>query len=503
MKIVQLFFLLISFSVWSQKKFDDLRKKLEISKKYEYVYAFENNLAVFRTFNDKMGVIDTAENVIIKPVFSYINNNKELKNLFEVGNYSAKKFKRGFIDLKGMVKIPLIYDDVFCIDKGLIRVANSDKYGVIDTLNTVILPTKFDFISVDNNVIIAEWKGMHLLFDYKGRQISDLQFTSISNFKANKAIVTFKDGSNAIIDNQANILLKVAADYFVTHILENQLFLIKNKQNNKEGILDFNGNVIIPCKYESIKQFEDLFIAEKNNYFGFITLTDSVVKPFVYNTIFNSKYDDPIAFDDNKFLDNFIVTRNNLYGVINPKLENEVVPIRYKSIRSLNNLYFIVQNSENRNGLYLNTGEKVIDERYVFYATFENTIFATKNNTPFLITLNYKNYSEKEVAVDEFVTLKNTFDYPKSSNQIVKLNGKFGVLNHENKLVIPCVYDYLENIYISNEFIVTINNKFGIVNSDNSVVLPIEYDAFERLKELLLFTKKKPKTKKYHEVKFR
>ncbi len=105
--------------------------------------------------------------------------------------------------------------------------------------------------------------------------------------------------------------------------------------------------------------------------------------------------------------------------------------------------------------------------------------------------------------MDEFVTLKNTFDYPKSSNQIVKLNGKFGVLNHENKLVIPCVYDFLENIYISNEFIVTINNKFGIVNSDNSVVLPIEYDAFERLKELLLFTKKKPKTKKYHEVKFR
>ncbi|EKT4549654.1 WG repeat-containing protein [Flavobacterium psychrophilum] len=94
-------------------------------------------------------------------------NKKGLKNLFELGNEINKKFKRGFIDLKGNIKIPIIYDDVFYVNNAIIRVIKDNKNGVLDTLNNIVLPTKFDNISLNNNLIIAQIKGTKDLYNFQ------------------------------------------------------------------------------------------------------------------------------------------------------------------------------------------------------------------------------------------------------------------------------------------------------------------------------------------------
>lgn len=503
MKILKLFFLLFPLTTLSQKKFDILREKLQQNNKYEYVYGFENNYAVFRTFDKKMGVIDSAENIIIRPVFTFIHNKKELKNLFEVGIEENKKFKRGFIDLKGNIKIPIIYDDVFYVEKELIRVSKDNKFGVLDTLNNIILPTKFDYVSFDNGLIIAEIKGTNYLYDFKGKQISDLQFSEISNFTNNKAIVTFQNKSNSLIDNQGNIILKPIKNYSFERVLNDDLFLIKDKLNSKEGIINSKGEFIIKCKYDEIKQVKSFFIAKSNNKKGFISLTDSIVKPFIYDDIYFSYFDDAVAFGDNNLGDNYIVKKDNSFGVINPNLENEIIPIRYKNIRTLFDSYYIVLNNENKNGLFFKNGEKVLNEDYKFYNVFENSIFTTKDNKQFLINLENEKYKETEVFVDEFVKFKDEQEYPKNANQIFKSRGKFGVINYENNIIIPCEYELIENIYLSKQFIVKKNNKFGIVNSENKIIVEIEYDEFKKLKESILFTKKKQTIKKYHEITYK
>lgn len=487
----------------SQNKFDYIREKLVQNHKYEYVYGFENNYAVFRTFDKKMGVIDSTENVIIEPVFSFIHNKEELKNLFEVGNEINKKFKRGFIDLKGNIKISIIYDDVFYAEKGLIRVKKDNKFGVLDTLNNIILPLKFDYISIDNNLIIAEIKGTNNLYDFQGKKMSNLEFTEISDFINNKAIITFQNKSTSIIDNLVNIVLKPIKDYSFEKVLNDDLYLIKNNLNTKEGIINSKGEFIIKCKYDEIKQVKSFFIAKSNNKKGFISLTDSIVKPFIYDEIYFSYVDDAVSFRDNNIEDNYIVQKDKLYGVINPNIENDIIPIRYKNIRTLFNKYFIVQNIENKNGLFFKNGEKVLIEEYKFYNVFEKTIFASRNNKQFLIELEDVKYNEKEVSVDEFVKFKDEQEFLKNANQIFKSKGKFGIINYENKIVIPCEYELIENIYLSKEFIVKKNNKYGIVNSDNKIVLEIEYDGFKKLHETILFTKEKQKIKKYHEISYK
>ena len=140
--------------------------------------------------------------------------------------------------------------------------------------------------------------------------------------------------------------------------------------------------------------------------------------------------------------------------MINPYIENEIIPIRYKSISTLFDKYYIVQNTESENGLFLENGEKVLNEEYKFYNVFKKTIFATRNNKPLLINLEDAKYSEKETFVEEFVSYKDEQEYSRNSNQIFKSQGKFGVINYENKIVIPCEYESIENIYLSKEFVV-------------------------------------------------
>lgn len=503
MKLFKLFFLLFPLITFGQEKFDIIREKLTQNNRYEYVYDFENNYAVFRTFDKKMGVIDSTENIIIKPVFTFIHNNRELKNLFEVGNEKNKKFKRGFIDLKGTIKIPIIYDDVFYMEKELIRVSKNNKFGMLDTLNNTILPTKFDYISIDNDLIIGEIKGLNSLYDLKGKQIGDLQFSEISIFTNNKAIVTFQNKSNSIIDNHANVILKPIKGHSFEKILNDGLYLIKDQLNNKVGIINSKGEFIIKCKYDEIKQVESFFIAKINNKKGFISASDSIIKPFIYDDIYFNYFDDAVAFGDNNLGDNYIVKKDNLFGVINPNSENETIPIRYKNIRTLFDSYYIVQNSENKNGLFFKNGEKILDEEFKFYNVFSKTIFATKNNKPFLINLEEEKHNEVEVAADEFVEFKDEREFPNNANQIFRSKGKFGVLNYANDIIIPCEYDLIENIYLSKEFIVKKNNKFGIVNSENQIVVEIEYDGFKKLKEVIQFTKEKQAIKKYHEIMYR
>lgn len=131
------------------------------------------------------------------------------------------------------------------------------------------------------------------------------------------------------------------------------------------------------------------------------------------------------------------------------------------------------------------------------------TIFATGVDKSFLVKLEDGNYSKTEIVASELVEFVEEPPYSRSEDQLFKFQGKYGVVNYENKIVIPAVYDLIENIYVSKEFIVKKNNKYGVVNSENQIVVKIEYDDFWKSKETILFTRDRKKVKKNHTIRFR
>lgn len=483
----------------SQKKFDNLREQLVKNKTsgYEYVYAFENNYAVFRTFKGKMGLIDTLANVVIKPTYEYINNKEELKNFYEVGTTINKKFKRGYIDIKGNIRIPLEYDDIFYLDKGLIRVSKNTKNGVIDTLNKIILPLKYDFIMDHGDIIYAQSNNIVDLFDFSGKQLTNYNAKDIDYFTANRTIVTLQNNATIIIDNKGKTILESVKNHRFKKVIDADSYLILNTITNKKGVINSKGEYEIECKYDDIMTGESAYIAIDKLKYGLITKKDSVLKPFVYDAIYPVNYE-----KDDLFQNQFSAKKGNLEGIIDPFSEKEIIPLRYQDVQTFSN-YYIVTNSENKNGLYSEKGNRIISEDYEFYTIFQNKIFATKNGTKYLITLADDTYSEIEIPVDEFVKKGQVFaSLSKSNFQIFKNKNKFGVISSKNEIVVSCEFDAIEDIYSTSEFIVKKNNKYGVVNAKNEIVLAIKYDSFKRMKEYIRFENKNQKDKKNYALKY-
>ncbi|MFH6994036.1 WG repeat-containing protein [Flavobacterium sp. FlaQc-48] len=497
MKVIKLFLFLIPVISIGQQKFNAIRKQLTESKKYEYVYNFENNYAVFRTFKGKMGLIDTTGNVIIKPNYDYIDNKEELKNLFEAGLTINKKYKRGFIDLKGNIKVPFEYDDVFYFGHGLIRVTKNNKTGVADTLNKIVLPLKFDYIMEQDGILFVQTANTIDLFDAKGKPLTNFKAKDIDYFTDNKAIVTLQNNTKLIIDNQGKIVLNPVKNHQFERVINSDSYIIRNTLTKKKGIINSLGTYEVDCKYDDISNEKSIYIVRNQLKYGIITKRDSILKPLIYDAIYAANYK-----DDTLFQNQFLAKKGGFEGIINPVSEKEIIPLRYKSVQIFSN-YFIVTNSENKNGLFSEKGENIIKEDYEFYNVSQNKIFATKNDKKYLLTLVDTNYSEVEIPVDHFVKEKLFFTgFAKSKYQIFKNGNKLGVISNKNEIVIPCEFDAIEQIYSSSEFIVKKNNKYGVVNAKNQIVLAIEYDTFQFMKESFKFENKSKKEIKYYALNF-
>jgi len=497
MKVFRIILLLFPLLAISQQKFNPIRKQLIESKKYEYVYNFENKYAAFRTFKGKMGLIDSTGNVIIKPNYEFINNKPELKNLFEAGITINKKYKRGFIDLKNNVRIPFEYDDVYYFGNGLIRVSKNNKTGVLDTLNKIVLPLKFDYIMEQDKILFIQTNNAIDLFDSTGKQITRFKAKEIDYFKDQRSIVTLQNNTKLIIDHEGKIILNPVKNHEFEKIINSDSFLIRNTLTNKKGIINSLRKYEIECKYDDITTNKSIYIVKNKLKYGLITPKDSVLKPLIYDAIYAVNYN-----DDALFQHQFLAKKGDLEGIINPFSEKDILPFQYKKIQPFSN-YYIVTNSNDKNGLFSEKGEVIIEENYDFYTVAQNKIFATKNDTKYLITFTKNTYSEIEIPVDEFAKEKLFYkDFTKSKYQIFKTRNQFGVMSNQNKIVIPCEFDAIENIYTSSEFIVKKNNKYGIVNAKNELLLPVKYDSYQIVKESIKFTNKGLKEIKHYAVNF-
>lgn len=490
--------LFLSLILKAQSKFEPLRKQLIESKKYEYVYAFENNYAGFRTFNDKMGLIDSVGNVVIKPNYVYIRNQKDLKNLFEAGIIVNKKYKRGFIDLQSNIKIPFEYDEIFYLGNNLIRVAKNNKTGVINTENKIILPLQYDFIMEQNGILFVQTGDFVTIFDSNGKPLTNFKAKDIEYFTDGKSIATLQNDSTLIIDTTGQIVLNSIKDHKFEKVIKSDRYLILNTITKKKGIVNSSGEFEVKCKYNDIFPSKSIYIANYNGKSGLITQTDSILKPFIYDFIYAANCKE----DENPFENLYIIEKDGLSGIVKPFLEKEVIPIAFKNIGVYYN-NFAATNSENKNTLYSAKGETIIPAEYEFYTGFQNKIFASKNNKNYLLTFDNKSYTTEEILIEKLIK-ENYFtnSISKSKYQVAKDKNKFGVLSYENKIVIPFDFDSIDQIYATGDFVVKKNKKCGIINAKNEVVIELKYDFSQIVKEFVKFRNKDGKNPTAYEVNF-
>ena len=118
-------------------------------------------------------------------------------------------------------------------------------------------------------------------------------------------------------------------------IINSDKYLI-TVNNNKYGVIDYNGNTILDLKYDYIRIIDNTFIIRENNKFGIINSNKEY--------ILNSEYEEIIDYKDT-----YVIKKDNKYAIIN---KNKEIIINYEIdyIEKLNDYLIIIKN--NKLGLF-------------------------------------------------------------------------------------------------------------------------------------------------------
>jgi len=260
---------------------------------------------------------------------------------------------------------------------------------------------------------------------------------------------------------------------------------IKSK-NNKLGITDSLNKVIVPFIYDFIDYKNNRLIVQKNNSQGLITTDNQVILPISYKFILARNY--------NRFI---LWTQNSLFGLCDTTGQ-ELIPAKYKNLSSTeNDDFYISNNQQNLNGVFNFNGKTILPEAYKFYTIDNYKIFATKDNQPIIINLN--NLADNIVLDKEinFIETQRHYSSGEQLFQIIKKDNKFGLINSDNEILLPIIYDELKSSQHWKYYLFRNKGKIGIINIKGQIIKEPIFDSIELRKEYIVLKQKNKKDEYY------
>ena len=445
-----------------------------ISKKYSYIYP--SNLSGYyfaRTSKNKTALLDSLGNVIIKTIYDYIDN--FTSGIAEATNTKNKVTKRGLIDFSGEIVVPFMYDYIYRYSNENTIVTIGEKYGVITNTNKILVPIKYEYITDANeNILIVKENNKYGFVTETGKPITKCIYKDVERFYEKIATVLLEDNSGSIINTEGKQLFSPIKNIQFTNV-RNGLLRAYNGVTKKIGIYNTKGEIKIPTKYDDIDIYEKCIRVKYKNKYGILDTENSIKIPIEYEYLYNAAKN------------HFICEKDKKACVLN--VENEIViPNIYKRISFIDEKKYFVRTSDSLCGVVSIDGKSIIPVEYKFYNYCEDKIFVEKNNN-FLI-LNTENINDLiKLDIDGIKEIDNGWSFTKNCIQIALKNGKYGVIDTENKTLIPFEYEFIRKLYYNRGYIVQQNGKYGIVDSTNKIIHAIIYDGIIQEKESIRFMK--------------
>ncbi|WP_339841634.1 WG repeat-containing protein [uncultured Maribacter sp.] len=250
---------------------------------------------ILKNQNGKFGVSDYDGNILIPLEYDSIQK-------FQVVNgysYSVvlRNNKYGLINWQGKEVIP--------IENNFIRsgrwfdyliVENKGKFGLFTKGGKEIIPLKYDYLRPchydENNRFIAGINGKLGIINKEQDTIVSLEYDEISNWVeyGPKEHLVVKNGKHGLIGREGEIVVPP----IYNEITVNNSKLIKVKQDELYGTINWKNEIVHPIKYEQIywewpyltgKDLDTVFLKESGKYFATDTLgnilDNSVSKEFI------------------------------------------------------------------------------------------------------------------------------------------------------------------------------------------------------------------------------
>lgn len=405
-----------------------------------------------------------------------------------------------------------------------IRQQNNGKLSLNNEQNKPII-TDIDSIFSTSNVFYHVIKnGKHGIYYISGKQCIPIEYDDIKRLYTNYWLTT-KNGKVGLCWSNGNQIFPT--NYKDISILRREkygkydFFIVKK---DKYTILDSDGKAIFPTQYDEIRQHNDYYILKNSSGTDCLFNSGELVKGITINY-----YDIPFFHQENgqtKKYYNF--KKGDLWGIIDKdgririsaqyqkylqlvnhldenspirliaynkgkcgiiNFENQIVlPFEYHRIMKTALGYIIeVETTEGRQLFNLQSNRIITPFYYEESTSNANYIYLSKAHfkTPF------DPQKEQIILPWEYSTVYNI---PGSYNFAVKKDGLFGVVNSENKVLVPFIYEDMISTNRPNMLVIAKNNQYGIIDINNKLLYGMTDNRIEVHRDY--FELKVPKTNK-------
>ena len=225
--------------------------------------------------------------------------------------------------------------------------------------------------------------------------------------------------------------------------------------HHKKGFVDDNGKTIIPFEYDNVKEFRDsLAIVQKDNFWGVINKKNEVVIPFEYT-------------DAESFSDGLAKVEKNGHKFF---IDTTGRPVFYVDDYSYCEGFYHGLCKVGKNGMtgFIDVhGNLVIDTKYEIARTFNQGLSEAYGDG---------HWGAINTVGDTIIPFVYKQIWSNDGYYLVKKEGKWGILDNNNNVVIPIEYDYLDPFY-EGLARAERNGKMGFIDKNNRVVIPFQYDG--------------------------
>ena len=365
-----------------------------------------------------------------KPIITDIDSIFSTSNVFY---HVIKNGKHGIYYKSGKQCIPIEYDNIKRLYTNYWLTTKDGKVGLCWSNGNQIFPTNYKDISILRREEYGKYdffivkKDKYTILNSHGKAIFPTQYDEIRQHN-DYYILENSSGTDCLF-NSGELVKGILVDYYVAPFLHQENGQTKKyydfKKDNLWGIIDGDGRIHIPALYQEHLRFvyncnENLSLCLVANYKGkrgIINFKNEIVLPFKYNRIMETEIRNIFEIETTKGLQLF-----------NLQSKRIITPSYYENCTS--------------------------DTNYIYLSK-------AHFKTPF------DPQKEQIILPWEYSTVYNI---PGSHNFAVKKDGLFGVVNSENKVLVPFIYEDMISTNRPNMLVITKNNQCGIIDINNKLL---------------------------------
>ena len=370
------------------------------------------------------------------------------------------------------------------------------KYGILKKDGTVVINPEYDDVQIpnedkgififkkENEFIVINENNERLFSDFK--EVTGIEGISSTGGRIfNNTVLKYKNNDKyGLLDFSGN---KITDEMFESvESLDEKYGEILVKQNGKYGVINVNGVQMVDCKYDYIKG--DGFIKDSSYKDG-----GYIVGNKVNNSVYSYAYLDKNAKEiismgqesiyrvteidtDDCYL---VAKENGRYALY--KENNNLTDYKYINMYYNNGTgTFTVQKNKSY-GLIDLDGKVIIPEQYEELMVVGIFAKASKDGNDYTFDLN-----GNKVENSAFISLQKT----STDKYYISIDSdyKYGIADEEKNVVIENAYDYIEEIPTTGLLIATKGNDITIYSAGTKELVSVSNSELKKIGNYLQIT---------------